>query len=278
MGENRFSCAGGRGENFGIETSRILDACRDRDCYENVRVFLTDAGEELLARTTTVRVKCAKISAAHITVDPVQFNGGFYTVAIRFYVTLQFEACVMGCGSQELQGVAVIEKRVVLFGGESNVSVFRSEACGGFCNAPEPVCCDHNNPEAVVEVASPVVLDVKIMHTCEQSCCCCCRCCDVPTVVTDGLNGALCEETGERFLAVSLGVFSVVRLLRNGQLLISASEFCLPDKECCSTSEQDPCDTFRAIPFPVAEFCPNTSAPALTAGGTTPRSRCCGNS
>ena len=54
MGENRFSCSGGAAsaarETFGIETSRILDACRDRDCFEDVRVFLTGVGEELIAR------------------------------------------------------------------------------------------------------------------------------------------------------------------------------------------------------------------------------------
>ena len=46
MAENKFSCGGGgvSREAFGIETGRILDACRDRDCFEDIRVYLTPAG------------------------------------------------------------------------------------------------------------------------------------------------------------------------------------------------------------------------------------------
>ena len=279
MGENKFSCLGGAGGNsrdsFGVETARILDACRDRDCYENVRVFLTNAGEAMLSATGNIRVKSAKISAANITVDPVQFNCGFYTVLIRFYVHCRFEACVAGSGSQELDGIAVLDKRVVLFGGESNVKVFRSEPCGSFCAIPEPICYAQNAPEAVVETVDPVVLGVEIMQE-SSGCCCCCRACDLPGSICDGLSGAISDGNGELFLTISLGLFSVIRLVRNGQLLVTASEYCIPDKECCSHDEEDPCGTFRKMPFPAAEFCPNNVAPPTSVGGRG--NRCCGNS
>ena len=282
MGDNRFSCAsnGNAGgfngrESFGIEASRILDACRDRDCFGDVRVFLTTAGEELIARAGNVRVKCAKIVASNILVDPVQFNCGFYTVLVRFYVNCRFEVCVAMGQSQEIEGIAVLEKRVVLFGGESNISVFRSEPCGSFCAIPEPVCCGQNAPEAVVEVVAPVVLGAHIMEEKERCHCCCC-CCDIPTVVADSLCGTLEDRDGERFLTISLGIFSVIRLVRPGQLLVQATEFCLPDKECTANCEEDPCGTFRNMPFPTAEFCPNTIAPTLGQGGG--RGRCCGKS
>ena len=94
MGDNRFSCtgAGVPSERFGIEASRILDACRDRDCFEDTRVFLTVGGAELVARTGNIRVKSAKIVASNISVDPVQFNFGFYTVLVRFYVLCKLES------------------------------------------------------------------------------------------------------------------------------------------------------------------------------------------
>lgn len=279
MGDNKFSCSGGAAarENFGIEASRILDACRDRDCFEDVRVFLTCVGEELIARTNTVRVKCAKLCGANIVTEPVQFNRGFYSVLIRFYVTLTLEACVPMGQSQEFEGVAVLEKRVVLFGGESNVNVFRSSDTDGFCQIPEPLCCAKNKPEAVVEVVDPIVLGARIVE--ESSCCrCCCCACDVPVAVTDSLGGTLADGNGDgRTLSVSLGIFSVVRLVRPGQLLIQGTEFCLPDKECCEPGEDDPCGTFRKMPFPTAEFCPVTVPLAGNNGGGK-SSRCCGNS
>ncbi|MBQ9099710.1 MAG: hypothetical protein IJY50_09825 [Clostridia bacterium] len=285
MGENRYSCLGhssGASESFGIEASRILDACRDRDCFENVRVFLTAVGEDLITRTNNVRVKCAKLCGANITTDPIQFNRGFYSVSIRFYITLTFEVCVPMGQSQEFEGVAVLEKRVVLFGGESCVSVFRSGDTNGFCSIPEPVCCAKKDPEAVVEVVEPVVLGAQIQEAC-NSCHCCCSCCDIPASVADTVNGTLVDmgDGAVRYLTVSLGIFSVVRLVRPGQLLVQATEFCLPDKECCEPNEEDPCCTFRKMPFPTSAFCPITS-PATTAngsGGCGGRSSgCCGNS
>ena len=97
MGENRFSCnssLGGNKEMVFIETNRVLDSCRDRDCFENSKVFLTNFGKEIIERTNSIRVKSSCISGANITIDPVQFNRGFYSVNITFYIKLTFEACV----------------------------------------------------------------------------------------------------------------------------------------------------------------------------------------
>lgn len=279
MGENRYSCSGGASaarESLGIEASRILDACRDRDCFEDTRVFLTAYGEELIARTNNVRVKSACLTGANIVTSPVQFNRGFYSVDIKFYVTLTFEVCVPLGQSQEFEGVAVLEKRVVLYGGESNVSVFRSSESDSYCAIPEMVCCKKNSPEAVIEALEPIVLNAHIVDT-PSECNCCCCCCDIPGYISDRLGGTLVDEDeGGRYLAVSLGIFSVVRLVRPGQFLIQAAEYCLPEKECLAPAENDPCCTFRNMPFPTAEFCPNT-APVAGIGGTR-ASRCCGNS
>ena len=283
MGDNRYSCSGNAAntrDSVGIEASRILDACRDRDCFEDVRVFLTAVGEELITRTNSVRVKCAKICGANIVTDPVQFNRGFYTVSVKFFVNLTFEVCVPMGQSQEFEGIAVLEKRVVLFGGESGVSVFRSSATNGYCSIPEPVCCAQKDPEAVVEVVEPVVLGAHIVENCSQ-CRCCCSCSDIPLQITDTLCGTLSDHCGEsdgRTLAVTLGLFSVVRLVRPGQLLVQATEYCLPDKECCEPSEEDPCCTFRKMPFPTSEFCPITTPVTTSVQGASRSSRCCGNS
>ena len=179
---------------------------------------------------------------------------------------------------QEFKGVAVLEKRVVLYGGESNVSVFRSSNnTGNYCAIPEPVCGDKIVPEAVVEVLQPVVLGARIVERCGE-CHCCCSCNDVPVQITDTLGGALANDNDEtfrnrRYLAVSLGLFSVVRLVRDGQFLIEAREYCIPEKECIAPAEDDPCGTFRKMPFPAAEFCPQ-SAPLTANNG---RRSCCGS-
>ena len=32
-------------ESVCIDTYRVIDSCRDKDCFENVKVYLTDFGE-----------------------------------------------------------------------------------------------------------------------------------------------------------------------------------------------------------------------------------------
>lgn len=258
--ESRFSCggAGGGKETVCVETNRILDSCRDRDCFENVRVYLTDMGNDIIERTGNVRTKEATIAWTYINIDPVRFNKGFYTVTIRFFVKLVFEACIGQGRSQDFEGIAVVEKKVILYGGESNVCVFRSTPCAdSFCNLPEPCCGTKNVPEAVVEVVDPIILSTGVFEKVScPSCCSCCCCGDIPESITVGLNGCLADEEGDRYLLVSIGVFSVVRIVRPAQYLISATEYCVPDKECIAPDEDDPCRLFHTMAFPVNEFCP----------------------
>ena len=158
MAENRFPCAplGQSRDTVCIETNRVLDSCRDRDCFERVRVYLSGYGNEVLEHTSAIRTKSAKIVWTQITLDSIQFNRGFYAVTIRFYVKLCLEACV-GCGrSQELEGIAVLEKRVILYGGESNVNIFKSNPdSSDYCTIPEPCCSTKNVPIAIVDSVVP---------------------------------------------------------------------------------------------------------------------------
>ena len=272
MSDTRFNCATGNGCGKGgdmrlvcVESNRILDSCRDRDCYENLKVFLTDLGQEIIEHTTQIRVKDACIAWTYIGIDPVRFNRGFYTVHIRFYVKLIFEACVCAGRSQEFDGIAVLEKQVVLFGGDSSVSIFRSSSDGSsFCAEPEPCYKERSVPTAVVEAVEPIVLGAKVLEpVCHEPVCCCCCACDIPQSIAGCLSGPICggcdgggEREGRR-LVVSLGIFSLVRLVRPAQYLINAAEFIIPDKECVSATPDDPCELFRSMAFPVSEFSPS---------------------
>ncbi len=262
MTDNRNGCGGnpsGRNEMVCIDTERVLDSCRDRDCFENVRVYLTDLGNDILDRTSSVRTKSAEIAWTYIGIDPVQFNRGFYTVTIRFYLKVCCEACVGNGRSQEFEGICVVEKHVVLFGGESAVSVFRSNTnSGDFCGMPEPCTQCSSVPTAVVEAVAPVVLSTRIVETPEEcNCCCCCCQNEVPERILSGLNGTLdFDDNGNhgKYLAISFGIFSVVRIVRPAQYLIHATEYNVPDKQCLETQDNDPCGVFRTMPFPTGAF------------------------
>ena len=270
MAENKFSCVPGCSparETVCIDTNRVLDSCRDRDCFENARVYLSDFGNEVLEHTGNIRAKSAKIVWTCIDIEPIRFNRGFYSVNIRFYVKLVFEACVCAGRSQEIEGITVLEKRVILYGGESNVSVFKSHGVGeNFCGCTPQESDEENEPTAIVEVVSPVILGTRIVErVSECKCCCCCHESDIPKPVLSCLEAPLCfgggtDRDGERYLTVSLGIFSVIRIVRSAQYLIQATEYCIPEKECVPVEEDDPCRVFRSMPFPTGEFC-GQSAP-----------------
>lgn len=256
--DNKICSASHQKENICIDTYRVLDSCRDKDCFENVKVFLTDLGEEIIERTSVIRAKCAKIISAYIDINDVPFNRGFYQLNIKIYVKISFEACISQGNIQEFDGVAVVEKKVILFGSEGNVSVFKSEQNDtGFCHS----ACDINrstaSPIAVLETVDPVILNWKIVEPRECQCFCCCCLEDLPDHIHSCVNGHLISRD-EKTLVVSLGFFSVVKIERPTQLVVSATEYNIPDKECITATENDPCTLFRAMSFPINEFSPPT--------------------
>ena len=259
MSDNRICSNPHSRENICIDTYRILDSCRDKDCFENVKVYLTDFGEEIIERTSAIRAICAKIISAYIDVSEVPFNRGFYQLDIKIYVKIVFEACLSAGNIQEFEGVAVVEKKVVLFGSEGNVNIFKSEPCkSGFCPDLSSDCKRFNNlPIAVLETVDPVVLNVKVVEPRVHPCCCCCCLGDIPDYILNSVNGKLCERE-DRTLVVSLGFFSVVRIERPAQLMINAIEYNIPEKECIAAQENDPCTLFKSMAFPIEEFSPPT--------------------
>ncbi len=242
-----------------VDCNHILDSCKDKDCFEDVKVFLTGLGQDLIEKCSSVRVKCAKVTWTSLSVEPVQFNRGFYQIFIRFYTKLTFEACVCPGKTQEFEGVAVCDKQVILYGSEGNVKIFRSDPNNcGFCPEINHEECSNNLPTAVLEVTDPIVLTTKIVSGERPTCCSCVCVDDIPDNVCCNLNGCLTEDTYDdrKQLLVSLGFFSVVRIERPGQFLMNAAEYCVPDKECVSSSDTDPCTMFKQMEFPHAEFCP----------------------
>ena len=263
-------------ENICIDTYRVLDSCRDKDCYENVKVYLTDFGEEIIERTSTIRAKCAKIISSYIDVVDVPFNRGFYQLNIKIYTKITFEACICHGNTQEFEGVAVVEKKVILFGSEGNVSVFKSELNGsGFCEDHSSGLTQTNNlPIAVLETVDPIVLNAKVIEPHHHKICCCCHIDDIPENIKCKFNGRLCERD-DKMLVVSLGFFSVVKIERPAQLLVSAVEYNIPDKECVTACENDPCTLFRTMSFPVGEFSPYIPD-GFGCGNTQKRDNGCG--
>ena len=258
MQDNRNSSLGLNFNGNGtvcIDTHRVLDCCRDRDCFEGARVYLTECGEEILAAANSVRTKSAKTLCAFVGLEEVPFNCGFFQVKVKYFIALELEAC-LGLGrSQCFKGLATLEKDVVLYGGDGTVTSFTSSPGTGFCSPCNPDSISTNAPTAIVDTVEPIVLSTRIQDCGCGGCNGCCDCCDVPEVVRNSFDGDFVLNADSPRLLVSFGIFSVIRIVRPTQLLIQATDYSVPDKECCATNNNDnPCELFRTIAFPTARF------------------------
>lgn len=256
MQDNRntssFSCDG-KG-TVCIDTMRVLDGCRDRDCFEDVRVYLTEFGEETVAAATNIRARNSKLLCAFVGVDEVPFNRGFYKITVRYYIEIEFEACIGIGRSQTFKGLTIAEKDVILYGGEGRVLSFESGTTG-YCESCKNTKVSSNDPKAIVEAVEPVILSTKIAECGCGACNCGCDCCDIPESVRCCIDGELVNGNDAPRLLVSFGIFSVIRIVRPVQLLVQATDYTVPDKECVAGDNNDnPCALFRSIAFPVSEF------------------------
>jgi len=112
-----------------------------------------------------------------------------------------------------------------------------------------------NLPTAVVEAVDPIVLDTRIAECCSCGCECCLA--ELPECITQCFSQPLVmEDCAARRYYVTLGQFTLVRLERETQLLIPVYDYCIPQTECCTDDQQDPCGLFRNVAFPVGEFFP----------------------
>ncbi len=247
-----------------IQTGQIYDSCKEKECLENLRVYLCGPGQSLVDRAVSVKPKDAELIWVFPTVEAVPFNKGFYAVDMKFFFKVTLDVYTNVCTSTRVCGLATYNKKVVLFGSEGNSKVFTSPASGE-CEFDPSQWQRTNMPKAVVSAVDPIVLSVKLVEACD-ACSCGCGCENGHEVAMDAFprsvqrifDDALVLSGEQKRVYVSLGLFSIVKLQRDVQLLIPAYDFCIPDKECQISTESNPCELFEKLNFPMDEFFPPT--------------------
>jgi len=239
-----------------IDAARVYDSCSDKDCLEDLRVFFCDPDQRIVNKAVAVKGRNAELVKAYLDVEPVQFNRGFYSVDITyvFRVTLETYDTPIGrsCGKCDIiHGIASFNKKVILFGSEGNIKIFSSEYEKN--DDDEQNSPSNNLPKAVVEAVDPIFLSAKLVDRDRE--------ClvepdgEIPDVFARNLEGTVGGVVATKVVLVTLGLFSIIKIERQVQMLIPAYDFCIPDKE-CNGSAGDPCELFRSIKFPTSEFFP----------------------
>ena len=111
-----------------IHTKKIFDSCKDKDCIEDLRVYPTCGSQEVLDRALSVKAGTAELLYAYIDVEPVGFNRGFYTVDVRYFYRITADAFIGAARPIEVCGLAVFDKRAILFGSEGGAKSFSSDS------------------------------------------------------------------------------------------------------------------------------------------------------
>ena len=254
----RDTLQGGCGDQqaMSIHTRKITDSCRDKDCIEDLRVYLTKGSQGLLDACASARVRCAELLYTYIDVEPVAFDRNHYCIDVTFYNRILADATIGAARPAALYGLAVFTKRAVLCGEDSRAHIYRSDT--RLC-APDGFTRHYaNRPTAVVEVLEPMVLSSKIREVCNDKCRDDCAL-QIPAEIKCLFDDELVLSGERRRLYVTLGQFSIIRLERDAQLVVPVLDYAIPTKECCDAPgcAEDPCEMFSRIPFPASQFAPN---------------------
>ena len=113
-----------------IHTQKITDSCRDKDCIEDLRVYLTRESQAVLDTAAAAKVRSAELVYTSIDVSPVAFHRNHYTVDLTFYYKVIADAAVGPCRPAAICGLALFSKRAVLCGENTGAHIFRSDAPG----------------------------------------------------------------------------------------------------------------------------------------------------
>ena len=246
MAEQKTNNAAAFKEAVCIDAGRVYDSCSDKDCLEDLQVYFTEAEQAKVDRALSIKAKSVEVLNVFLEVEPIPFNRGFYSVDMTFYFLVNLSAYYTPVSTADtVTGIAFFSKKVILYGSEGNVKVFSSDM-------PLEGTMASDNPRAVVQVVSPIVLHSRFAENCE--CDCCIPDISFPEPIANLFDGNF-SASGARKVLVTLGLFTIVQLERRVQMLIPAYDFCIPGKECVTTTD-DPCEVFKHIKFPTNEFFP----------------------
>jgi len=258
-----------------IQVEKIYDSCKEKDCIEDARVLFKDPEkiQWIIHHAINVKVRNADVVKVFSDVEAVPFKRGFYTVDVKFIIKLTLDFFVTrpqgGIRIITVPGLITFDKKVILFGSEGNVKIFKSHFVDHGLDVPAHNSLQQDNlPISKVEVAEPIALNAKIIEVIAREKENCCNN-NIPRNIGDVLEDVdfdvadfIDEDDVERHLhlekvvVATVGLFSIIKLARYVQLLIPAFDFCVPNKKCIASTDEEPCELFDTIEFPTDEFFP----------------------
>ncbi len=262
--ETTADCETGNSQAVCIDALRVYDSCGDKDCLSDLRVYFTDAIQCIIDTAVSVRIRDAQVISVLMDLEAVPFHKGFYSVDMTYFFDIALDVFTApGSTPTAANGLSIFNKKVILYGSEGSVKVFSSNY------TPEEMDIQNgmtkNLPKASVQVAKPIALSAKLSSGSVLVS----PPCRIPVKLCECYGGEF-TPSGNKIVTVSLGVFSIVQIERNVQMLVPAYDYCIPEKECKNSSD-NPCEVFSRLDFPTDEFFPPNMSDSQGDGGCS----CC---
>ena len=99
-----------------VNTRKIFDSCRDKDCVDDLRVYPIVSSQAVIDSAMSIRPRSAELLYTALNVEPISFNRGYYTIDCTYFYRVTGEAFP---SAQTVKGLAIFDKRVMLFGSET---------------------------------------------------------------------------------------------------------------------------------------------------------------
>lgn len=250
-------------ENVCINASQIYDSCRAKECLENLHVYFSQEAQSIIDSATKVTAEKAEVIWVYSDVEPLNFRKGYYSVSLKFFFRIEFNAYTGQIRPVKTDGLASYEKKVVLFGSEGEAKIFQSKYKEDSFDIA--TWKKTNMPTAVTSIVDPIVLDTLAFSPGEAIPSAGFDTAIIPDCVNKVFDAPVAPSPESKQIYVTLGLFMMVRLEREVQITVPAASFCIPDGACRTGDDPGaPCDLFDDLSFPFDEFFPpkksNTSS------------------
>lgn len=228
-----------------IITFKVYDSCRQQNCLDNGIIGPARAaanatycnnsvtqGEIITPPCNAASVTISNLNVERVVIvskTPSNFKVGYWDIDLKYVISydLTFRD-VNGDSLCTVAAQSVYNKMVTLFGSATTNSVISTDLLTSAGNT-----IDLNSDPFVWVESKAVPLKVELGY---DNCCCSCS-----------------DENADTVL-VTIGLFTIIKLYRIVQLVVESKGFCIPKE--CENNNNDPCDFFENLDFPMDIFAP----------------------
>ena len=254
-----------------VHTDKITDSCLAKDCIEDLHVYLTVESQCTLDKAVSAKARFVELMHVAIQLDPVPYSAGYYTVDITYYYRVIADAVMQAGRPCTITGLAVFSKRLVLFGGETTARIYSSRSYKN-CLCKKGLQ-EASAPEAIVEIVDPMILGSRVQEVCACNCC---------ATDTPRFRRAFSTASKRSWCWAANASACLLPSVSSPSPAWSAARSCSfrpsttasPPKAArmsTGTSDENPCEVFSQIDFPMDAFFPARTIPASRPRKAAPR-------